>query len=189
MKTKVLPLGAAMLLSCVIFLASIGGTYAAAAKKPQDLLTDKYPNEVVKLIKTDDLNYDKKKESLILTESGNLYLVNSKGYVVLINTGIISEEGLEPAAIKVFPVSKTEKHIAVTYNYFPSNTQLYVYRLQYGSLSKVLQLMGDQGVEIDSKGKVHQYWKKYKDEGGWDPAEDIYTWNAKLGKYKWSGSK
>lgn len=176
----------ALLLSFAVFFAFTGDV-SAAAKKPKDILAEKYPNEVVKIVKTDDINNDKKKESFILTESGNLYLINAKGHVVLINTGIVSDEGFEPPTIQVFTVSKNEKHVAVTYSYFPSNTQLYVYRLQYGTLSKVLQLMGDQGVHIDSKGKVHQYWKNFRDEGGWDLAEGIFTWSTKTNKYKGSG--
>jgi len=177
----------AVLLSFAVFFA-FTGSVSAAAKKPRDILTEKYPNEVVKIVKTDDINNDKKKESFILTESGNFYLINSKGRVVLINTGIISDEGFEEPTIQVFAVSKNEKHVAVTYSYFPSNTQLYVYRLQYGTLSRALKLMGDQGVYIDSKGKVHQYWKNHRGEGGWDLAEGIFTWDTKINKYKGSGN-
>ncbi|WP_194541038.1 hypothetical protein [Paenibacillus sp. JZ16] len=176
----------ALLLSFAVFFAFTGDV-SAAAMKPKDILAEKYPNEVVKIVKTDDINNDKKKESFILTESGNFYLINAKGHVVLINTGIISDEGFEPPTIQVFTVSKNEKHVAVTFSYFPSNTQLYVYRLQHGTLSKALQLMGDQGVYIDSKGKVHQYWKNHRIEGGWDLAEGIFTWNTKTNKYKGSG--
>lgn len=176
----------ALLLSFAVFFAFTGGV-SAAAKKPKDILAEKYPNEVVKIVKTDDINHDKKKESFILTESGHFYLINAKGHVVLIGTGIVSDEDFKQPTIQVFAVSKNEKHVAVTYSYFPSNTQLYVYRLQHGTLSKVLQLMGDQGVKIDSKGKVHQYWKKFRDEGGWDLAEGIFTWSTKTNKYKGSG--
>ncbi|MGG3508012.1 hypothetical protein ABES58_21310 [Paenibacillus lautus] len=176
----------AILLSFAVFF-SFTGDVSAAAKKPKDIFAEKYPNEVVKIVKTDDINNDKKKESFILTESGDFYLINAKGHVVLINTGIVSDEGFEPPTIQVFTVSKNEKHVAVTFSYFPSNTQLYVYRLQHGTLSKVLQLMGDQGVYIDSKGKVHQYWKNHRVEGGWDLAEGIFTWSTKTNKYKGSG--
>ncbi|MGE7051118.1 hypothetical protein ACQKI4_00765 [Paenibacillus glucanolyticus] len=176
----------ALLLSLAVFF-SFTGSVSAAAKKPKDIFAEKYPNEMVKIVKTDDLNNDKKKESFILTESGNFYLINSKGHVVLIYTGIISDEDFKQSTIQVFTVSKNEKHVAVTYSYFPSNTQLYVYRLQYGSLSETLQLMGDLGVYIDSKGKVHQYWKNHRIEGGWDLAEGIFTWSTKTNKYKGSG--
>ncbi|AIQ11611.1 hypothetical protein [Paenibacillus durus] len=159
----------------------------AAPQSATDILKKKYPSEVIQIIKTTDLNYDKKSESIILTKSGNLFLVNSKGVIVLINTGIISDEGLDDPSIQVFSASKAEKHIAVAFNYFPSNTQLYVYRLKNGTLQKCLGLMGDQGVEIDNKGRIHQYWKKYRNEGGWDLAEGIFTWNAKTNKYKAAG--
>ncbi|WP_433938518.1 hypothetical protein [Paenibacillus lautus] len=85
----------ALLLSFAVFFAFTGDV-SAAAMKPKDILAEKYPNEVVKLVKTDDINNDKKKESFILTESGNFYLINAKGHVVLINTGIVSDESLEP---------------------------------------------------------------------------------------------
>ncbi|MNH74711.1 hypothetical protein D3C87_474310 [compost metagenome] len=176
---------------CLIVLLSAFSipTSSAQGTKPQDILQKKYPNESIKILKTADINADKKYESVALTKSGNLYFINSKGSVVLINTGILSDEDYgEAESIQIYSVSNKEKHIAVTYSYFPSNTQLYVYRLQDGTLKKVLQLMGDQGVKIDSKGRVHQYWKKYRNEGGWDLAEGILTWNAKTNKYKGSGS-
>lgn len=134
-----------------------------------------------------DLNLDKKSEHLVLSESGNFYLINSKGVVVLVNTGIVSDEGFDKARLRVYSVGKGEKHVAVSFEFGPSNTQLYAYRLKNNGLSKVLELMGDEGIEIDGKGKIHMYWKKYKDEGGWDSAEAVYTWNSKTLKYKGTG--
>ncbi|MGG4343681.1 hypothetical protein [Paenibacillus lautus] len=60
----------ALLLSFAVFFLFTDDV-SAAAKKPKDILAEKYPNEVVKIVKTDDINNDKKKESFILTESGN----------------------------------------------------------------------------------------------------------------------
>ncbi|MOA29461.1 hypothetical protein D3C78_1504750 [compost metagenome] len=48
-------------------------------------------------------------------------------------------------------------------------------------------MIGDYGVDIDKKGRVHQYWKDYKEEGGWDLAHGIFTWNTKTNKYKGTG--
>ncbi|GIP22645.1 hypothetical protein [Paenibacillus sp. J22TS3] len=183
---------ASKLLASFILLISIpmflGSSVDAQAVKPQDIMKKKYPKEVITVIKTADINADKKNESFVLTKSGNFYYVDSKGAVALINTGIISDEEYgEDPSIQIYPVSKKEKHVAVTYSFFPSNTQLYVYRLQGRTLKKVLQLMGDQGVKIDPKGRVHQYWKKYREEGGWDPVEGILTWNSKTNTYKGTG--
>jgi len=64
-----------------------------------------------------------------------------------------------------------------------------VYRLQGGTLVKTLDVMGDQGVEIDGKGRIRQHWKKYREweVGGWHPVEAVYTWNAAKHKYTGSG--
>jgi len=167
----------------ITFLSNIGQANAAA--KPQDILKKKYPNEIIKQIKSADINNDKKQEHFILTDSGNFYLINAKGIIVLVNTGISSEEG--QANIQVFSVNKKEKHVAVSFEYFPSNTQMYVYRLKNNGLVKVLDIMGDQGIKIDGKGKIHMRWKKYRDEGGWDPVEAIYSWNSTSLKYKGTG--
>jgi hypothetical protein len=172
----------------ISLILSVSSATTAATKTPQEILKSKYPNEVITVVKTDDIDYDQTKESFILTRSGNFYLINSKGYVVLINTGIISDEdfGIDPT-IKIFSVAPKEKQVAVTFSYFPSNTQLYVYRLKDGTLKKTLELMGDQGVDIDSKGRIHQYWKKFRNEGGWDLAEGVFTWSAGGNKFKGSG--
>ncbi|MNB79219.1 hypothetical protein D3C81_1092790 [compost metagenome] len=172
--------------TCFLFLL-YSNFVDASSQSSTSLLKSKYPNEIIQSIKTVDLNNDKKDESIILTKSGNLFFVNSKGVLVLINTNILSDEDYDPPKIQVFSVSKTEKHVAVTYNYFPSNTQLFVYQLKDGTLLSRLKLMGDQGVEIDVKGRIHQYWKKYRNEGGWDLAEGLFTWNTKLNKYMASG--
>ncbi|WFB59704.1 hypothetical protein [Paenibacillus sp. BR1-192] len=57
----------ALLLSFAVFFA-FTGSVSAAAKKPKDILAEKYPNEVVKIVKTDDINNDKKKESFSLNQ-------------------------------------------------------------------------------------------------------------------------
>jgi hypothetical protein len=170
-------------LLAITFFSNTGRT--SAASKPQEILKKKYPNEIIMQIKSADINNDKKPEHFILTDSGNFYFVNSNGIIALVNTGISSENG--DAKIQVFSVNKKEKHVAVSFEYFPSNTQMYVYRLKNNGLVKMLDIMGDQGIQIDGKGKIHMYWKKYRDEGGWDPVEAIYTWNSTSLKYKGTG--
>ncbi|MEK3792158.1 hypothetical protein MKX42_10590 [Paenibacillus sp. FSL R7-0204] len=149
-------------LTSLLLVASAPSAYAEAPDA-KVLLKQRFPGDTVRLLKTADLNNDQKKESFLLTESGNLYLVNSKGVVVPIDKKIV--------------------------DYLPSNTQVSVYRLNYGTLTKKLQFMGDYGAEIDKKGRLHQYWKDFKDEGGgWDLAEGIFTWDAKAGKYRATGN-
>lgn len=183
MKTKPF----ALLLIFSLFF-SLSSTSFAKSPTPEDILKDKYPIEIVNIVKTDDLNYDKKKESFILTESGNFFLINSKGYIVLIDTGIYKDY-FDELNFELVQVSKKEKHIAIIGTYLPSNTQAFVYRLKDGTLTKVLDVMGDVDVKIDKKGRVIQHWKKHRgaDVGGWDLAEGIYTWNVKTNKYKGSG--
>ncbi|WP_433946211.1 hypothetical protein [Paenibacillus sp. SN-8-1] len=47
--------------------------------------------------------------------------------------------------------------------------------------------MGDVDVQIDAKGRVHQLWKNFKAEGGWDIAKGTFTWSAKSNKYIGTG--
>lgn len=180
-----------VLVSTLIFIFVVSWSNSSISNgkslKPQDILNKKYPNEIVKIIKTADVNSDKKMENFIITESGNFYLINAKGTVVLINTGFSADGGFDEVDIQIYAVNNKEKHIAVKGYYLPSNTQLYVYRLKDGTLKQVLELMGDVDVQIDKKGRVHQLWKNYKLEGGWDLAEGIMTWNSKTNKYKASG--
>ena len=182
MKNKSLVAG---LLALVLLAGAVPSAYAAAPDA-KALLEKKFPGETIRMLKTADLNHDQKPESFVLTESGNLYLVNSKGVVVLIEEKVVEYEEDE-ADMQIFAVSPTEKHLAVIVDYLPSNTQVSVYRLNYGTLSKKLQFMGDVGAEIDKKGRLHQYWKNFKYEGGWDQAEGIFTWDVKAGKYRATG--
>ncbi|MEK6989197.1 hypothetical protein [Paenibacillus sp. FSL K6-1566] len=159
----------------------------AEPHNPMKILNQKYPNERVKIIKSADLNNDNKKEYFILTEAGNFYLLNSKGILVLINTGILSDDDADDPSIQIFSATKKEMHVAVSFNYFPSNTRMYVYRLQNGTLIEKLNIMGDLQVFIDSKSRVVEYWKKYFPEGGWEAAKAVYTWDPNKLKYKGSG--
>ncbi|AIQ37974.1 hypothetical protein R50345_27195 [Paenibacillus sp. FSL R5-0345] len=72
-------------------------------------------------------------------------------------------------------------------DYLPSNTQVYVYRLEQGTLVNKLQFMADYSAEIDEKGRFHQYWKKYATEGGYSLVHGTFTWDTKNNKYKASG--
>ncbi|SFF27443.1 hypothetical protein SAMN04487969_12218 [Paenibacillus algorifonticola] len=158
----------------------------AANSKPEDLFKKKFPKEKISVSKSGDLNNDKKAEHFILAESGNFYFINTKGAIELITTGIISDEDFASPTIQIFSVTKTEKHVAVAYEYFPSNTRMEVFRLKKASLESVLDIMGDQGVTINKKGQVTQLWKKYNNEG-WSLAAAVYTWNSKTATYKGSG--
>lgn len=159
----------------------------AAAAKPNDILKKKYPKEVISIITSIDVDNNKKVEHFILSKTGNFFIINDKGIVRLISTGIISDDDFDPPTIQIFSVTKKEKHVAITYNYFPSNTKMEVYRLKYGTLNNVLDIMGDSGVSIDKKGRVLQFWKKYSNEGGWSPAVATYTWNPQKSFYKGTG--
>lgn len=172
------------LLLSLILIFTTKPTYAAT-NDAKSILLKKYPKEVIRLIKTVDLNGDKKDESIILTDSGNLFLVNSKNVVVLINTNVAYEE--DDPSIKLITKSPNEKHVAILVDYLPSNTQVYVYRLEQGTLVNKLQFMADYSAEIDEKGRFHQYWKKYATEGGYSLVHGTFTWDTKNNKYKASG--
>ncbi|WP_145411125.1 hypothetical protein [Paenibacillus xylanexedens] len=156
----------------------------AATVNPKKLLEQKYPREIVTVSKSVDLNGDNKKEHLLITESGNFYLINSKGVIVLIDTNYYSDE--EPT-IHVLNISAKEKHVAVTLDYLPSNTELLVYKYQNGTLKKKLSVMGDVGIDISKPRVIMQFWKNYYPEGGWKTAVAIYKWNSKKDKYVSSG--
>ncbi|RAI85657.1 MULTISPECIES: hypothetical protein [Paenibacillus] len=156
----------------------------AATVNPKTLLEKKFPRERVTVSKSVDLNGDNKKEHLLITESGNFYLINSKGVIVLIDTNYYSDE--EPT-IHILNVSAKEKQVAVTLDYLPSNTELLVYKYQNGTLKKKLSVMGDVGIEISKTGEIIQMWKNYYPEGGWKIAVANYKWNSKKDKYVGSG--
>jgi len=173
-----------LILMLISSLAS-HSTYASSTIDAKTVLLKKYPKEVIRLMKTADLDGDKKNESIILTDSGNLFLLNSKNVIVLIDTNVAYE--VEEPSIQLISISAKEKHVAVLVDYLPSNTQVYVYRLEKGTLVNKLQFMADYSTEIDNKGRLHQYWKKFKPTGGYNVAHGIYTWDVKSNKYKASG--
>ncbi|QLG39959.1 MULTISPECIES: hypothetical protein [unclassified Paenibacillus] len=175
----------ALLCAITMFGFIFNASYIEAATvNPKTLLEKKFPREQVKVSKSVDLNVDKKKEHLLITESGNFYLINSKGVIVLIDTNYYSDE--EPT-IQILNVSAKEKHVAVTLDYLPSNTELLVYKYQNGTLKKKLSVMGDVGIEISKTGEIIQMWKNYYPEGGWKIAVASYKWNSKKDKYVGSG--
>ncbi|KGE18828.1 hypothetical protein [Paenibacillus wynnii] len=172
-----------LVFSLILFLTN-KSTYAAT-NDAKTILLKKYPNEVIRITKAADLNGDKKNENIILTDSGNLFLVNSKNVVVLIDTNVAYEED-EPS-IQLISISAKEKHAAVFVEYLPSNTQVYVYRLEQGTLVNKLKFMADYSAEVDKNGQFHQYWKKYNADSGYDLAHGVFIWDAKTSKYKGSG--
>ncbi|WP_145148448.1 hypothetical protein [Paenibacillus xylanexedens] len=159
-------------------------TVDAATVNPKTMLEKKFPRERVTVSKSVDLNGDNKKEHLLITDSGNFYLINSKGVIVLIDTNYYSDE--EPT-IHILNISAKEKHVAVTLDYLPSNTELLVYKYQEGTLKKKLSVMGDVGINISKTGEIMQLWKSHYPEGGWEIAVAHYKWNSKKGKYIGSG--
>lgn len=166
----------------------LSSNWAFASSDPKAQFNQRYPNEKIALIKTEDINADKKTESFILTKSGKLYLINSKGIIVFIQDEIYSDDDFEEPNIQIFSPAKNEKHVAVTYNYYPSNTKLYVYKLENGTLKPKLSIMGDLEVRIEPNGEILEFWKKYRPVvGGWDSALATYKWDAKYGKYRGTG--
>ncbi|WP_145332534.1 hypothetical protein [Paenibacillus xylanexedens] len=156
----------------------------AATETPKALLEKKFPREQVTVSKSLDLNGDNKKEHLLITDSGNFYLINSKGVIVLIDTNYYSEE--DPT-FHILNISSKEKHVAITLDYPPSNTQLFVFKYQDGTLKKKLSIIGDVNIKISKSGEIIQAWKNYSPEGGWDTAVAFYKWNSKKDKYVGSG--
>ncbi|MEC0127157.1 hypothetical protein [Paenibacillus pabuli] len=176
-----------LLCTLSILFCLVAPTVNSASVNPKALLEKKYPRERVTVSKSVDLNGDNKKEHLLITDSGNFYLINSKSVIVLISKNVISDDELDFPAIHIYQVSKKEKHVAVTYNYFPSNTQLDAYKYKDGTLQRKLSIMGDQGVKISNKGVISQYWKNFYPEGGWKLAIATYTWSSTKNKYIGSG--
>lgn len=156
----------------------------AATVNPKTLLEKKFPRERVTVSKSVDLNGDNKKEHLLITNSGNFYLINSKGVIVLIDTDYYNEE--EPT-FHLLNISSKEKHVAITLDSPPSNTQLFVFKYQDGTLKKKLTIVGDVSIKISKSGEIRQVWKSHLPEGGWDVAVAYYKWNSTKGKYVGSG--
>ncbi|PQP81841.1 hypothetical protein C0Q44_19385 [Paenibacillus sp. PCH8] len=159
-------------------------TVDAATVNPKTLLEKKFPRERVTVSKSVDLNGDNKKEHLLITDSGNFYLINSKGVIVLIDTNYYNEE--DPT-FHFLNVSSKEKHVAITLDYPPSNTQLFVFKYQDGTLKNKLSIIGDVSIRISKSGEIRQAWKNFFPEGGWDTAVAYHKWNSKKDKYVGSG--
>ncbi|MGZ0042036.1 hypothetical protein [Paenibacillus ottowii] len=171
-----------------ITLFLLSSNWAFASSDPKAQFNQRYPNEKIALIKTEDINSDKKTESFILTESGKFYLINSKGIIVFIQDEIYSDEYFEEPNIQIFSPAKNEKHVAVTYNYAPSNTKLYVYKLEYGTLKPKLSIMGDLEVRIEPNGEILEFWKNpLSHADAWGLSLATYKWDAKYGKYRGTG--
>ncbi|MEK3867928.1 hypothetical protein MKX34_11915 [Paenibacillus sp. FSL R5-0636] len=180
MKTLTTFLGFFLLLNSLIIPVSA----QSPTQHAKDIVIKKYPNEKILSLKTVDLNNDKKNESIILTDSGNLFFLNSKDVLVLINTGVAYEE--EDLEIKVLPASSKEKHVAIVVD-TPPSTVVYVYRLENGTLVQKLHFIADIGVDFEKNGEIRQVWKKYRQNGGWDIVSGTFTWDTKTNKYKGSG--
>ncbi|PKQ89297.1 hypothetical protein CXK86_19800 [Paenibacillus sp. BGI2013] len=174
-----------LICSISIFLGLLPITLVdAATVNPKTLLEKKFPRERVTVSKSVDLNGDNKKEHLLITDSGNFYLINSKGVIVLIDTNYYNEE--DPT-FHILNISSKEKHVAVTLDYPPSNTQLFVFKYHDGTLKKKLSIIGDVSIKILKSGEIRQVWKSHLPEGGWDAAVAHYKWNSKKEKYVGSG--
>ncbi|MFC9709707.1 hypothetical protein ACFTRD_16340 [Paenibacillus sp. NPDC056933] len=178
---KIIAFICALTMFGVIYLPS---TADAASVNPKTLFVKKFPRERLTVSKSVDLNGDNKKEHLLITDSGNFYLINSKGVIVLIDTNYYSDE--DPI-FHILNISAKEKHVAVTLDYSPSNTELFVYKYQDGTLKKKLSVTGDVRIEISKTGEIKQLWKSYYPEGGWEIAVANYKWNSKKEKYVGSG--
>ncbi|MCM3206371.1 hypothetical protein [Paenibacillus illinoisensis] len=173
-----------LLCSLSIVFSLLAPTMDAAEINPKKLLEKKYPRERVTVSKSVDLNGDNKKEHLLITDSDNFYFINSKGVIVLIDTSYYNEE--DPA-FHILNVSSKEKHVAVTLDYPPSNTELFVFKYQNGTLKKKLSIIGDVSINISKSGEITQVWKDYFPEGGWDAAVAKYKWNKSKDKYVGTG--
>ncbi|MBY0217899.1 hypothetical protein [Paenibacillus illinoisensis] len=174
-----------LICSLSILLGLLPATIAdAATVNPKAILEKKFPRERVTVSKSIDLNGDNKKEHLLITDSGNFYLINSKGTIVLIDTNYYNDE--DPT-FHILNISAKEKHVAITLDYFPSNTELFVYKYQDGTLKKKLSVIGDVGIKLSKTGEIKQLWKNYYPEGGWEIAVANYKWDHKKGKYVGSG--
>ncbi|ETT31669.1 hypothetical protein C161_26930 [Paenibacillus sp. FSL R5-192] len=173
-----------LLCSLSIIFSLLASTMDAAEINPKKLLEKKYPRERVTVSKSIDLNGDNKKEHLLITDSNNFYFINSKGVIVLIDTNYYNEE--DPT-FHIINISPKEKHVAITLDYPPSNTELFVFKYQDGTLKKKLSIIGDVSIQISKSGEIRQAWKNYFPEGGWDTSVAYYKWNSKKDKYVGSG--
>lgn len=167
-----------------ILFSLLAPTMDAAEFNPKQLLEKKYPRERVTVSKSIDLNGDNKKEHLLITDSDNFYFINSKGVIVLIDTNYYNEE--EPT-FHILNISSKEKHVAITLDYPPSNTEIFVFKYQDGTLKKKLSIVGDVSIKISKSGEIRQAWKNHLPEGGWDTAVAYYKWDIKKDKYIGSG--
>lgn len=179
------------LVSCfllVVFLVGmLGVRHTVEAATVPAVFKQKFPREQVDQIKNVDLDSDRKNETIILSKQGNLFIIKNKS-VNWVSRQMKSDPGYPNARILTFKPTKNEVHLVAMYYYGPSNTQAYVYRLSNGKAKNVLNIMGDQGVQV-SGSNIIQKWKKYRNSGGWDPVATTYSWNTKQLKYVSKGIK
>lgn len=129
-----------------------------------------------------DINGDYKPESFLVSGKSDpkLWYIdnNGKGSV------IIDANGCSYLSTELVDRGK-EKHIAFMGFYEPSNTNLWVIRMEEGIPKIVFEFMADWEIRI-SQDRFDMTWKDYNsnaEEGGYDLVVDKYFWDEKQSKY------
>ncbi|MCD9025448.1 hypothetical protein [Cohnella silvisoli] len=183
---RILPL---ILVVCMLSVWSSAGVASSAQsnKEISALFLKENPKLKVKEIKSEDLNNDKMKEYYLLDDEGQFWIYQNQKFRN-INCCYYSDDDLEPAHIIFLKQNSKEKHVLVSFEYYPSNASVAVFRLKKDKLEEILNLQGDRGVFIKGQSILMQ-WKKYRNEGGWDEIATIYIWNNTKKKYEIKSSK
>ncbi len=141
----------------------------------------KEQNSELKIIESvvADLDNDFVAENILLSRDLN----SSKLILWYIHNDGIGEVILEEDAVNYLPIEivnrGNEKHISFMTYYEPSNTKLYVIRIDNMEPKIVFEFMADWDIRIITNG-YQMVWKKYNEDidvGGYELIEDNYYWS------------
>ncbi|WP_066255276.1 hypothetical protein [Neobacillus drentensis] len=168
----------------LVLLLTLSHPISSLAASSTSIFKSKYPKQTIRTQVTVDLDKDHKAETVILTKQGRMYLVKGKKVIYVAN-GLIYEDADTPK-LRVFNPAKGEYQIITLNSWLPGSERAVVYRMQKGKLIRILNVTGDVDIRI-SKNKIYQEWKKYRQNGGWDPVTAVYTWDNHKHKFTFKG--
>lgn len=173
-----------LILICVVilFFSSVVSSNSCRLKtqeNPIDIFTSKYPELQIQYSLVADIDGDLIPDYFIVTgkENPKLWYIDKSGN----GSVIVDGEGTEYLATEVVD-RKNEKHVAFMGYYYPSNTQLWVVRLENDTPGIIFEIMADWEISVTSDG-FNMVWKRYEDEGGYNLIEDKFIWDQNEGKY------
>lgn len=146
-----------------------------------DAFKKSHPNEVIDYSTTDDFENNNLTETVIITGKSDpkVWYISNNGQESLAYDFKQSGDFLQSLTLN----RNGLKQIALMVYYGPSNTQLWVFKVENNSLKQIFEFMADWDIKVIDNG-FEMTWKKYRPEGGFDFELDTYLWNEKTNKYE-----